>query len=212
MSRPDKTRVKICGITNAQDAMAAVHAGADALGFVFYEGSPRHVFPETVREIIGGLPPFITTVGVFVNAPPSEIEETLSITGIDIIQLHGEEPPEECDLLPGRVIKAFRVRDFTDLEVLQRYRVSAFLLDTYDPDTPGGTGRSFNWDIAVEAKKYGRIILAGGLNPGNITDAIRKVKPYAVDVSSGVELEKGKKDIQKVREFIFRAKTALEDL
>lgn len=210
MSRPGRTRVKICGITNAEDAMAAVQAGADALGFVFYEGSPRHVFPETVREIINGLPPFVSTVGVFVNAPPAEIEETLRITGIDIVQLHGEEPPEECDLLPVRVIKAFRVRDFTDLEVLQKYRVSAFLLDAYDPDAPGGTGRSFNWEIAVEAKRYGRVILAGGLNPGNVADAIRKVIPYAVDVSSGVEVEKGKKDPEKVREFIIRAKAALE--
>ncbi len=198
-------RVKICGITRAEDALAAVQFGADALGFVFYPKSPRHVSPETVKNIISLLPPFVTTVGVFVNAPPSEIKETVDFTGLDIVQLHGEEPQEECSFWP-RVIKAFRVRDFTDLELLKRYKVSAYLLDTYSPDSPGGTGQVFNWDIAVEAKKFGPVILAGGLTPDNIAEAVARVKPYAVDVSSGVEAEKGIKDHEKLRLFIARAK------
>ncbi len=200
-------RVKICGITRFEDASAAVSFGADALGFVFYEASPRFVFPETVKEIISNLPPFVTTVGVFVNATPNEIEEIVKYTGIDIVQLHGEEPPEECEFWP-RVIKAFRVREMDDLRELKRYRASAYLLDTYSPETPGGTGVTFNWDIAVEAKRLGPVILAGGLNPDNVVDAVKRVRPYAVDVSSGVEAEKGIKDHEKMRLFIERAKGA----
>ncbi|HHN64012.1 MAG TPA: phosphoribosylanthranilate isomerase [Nitrospirae bacterium] len=199
------TRVKICGITNLEDARLAVEYGADALGFVFYEGSPRHVFPETVREIISHLPPFVTTVGVFVNAPPQEIRELMDLAGLDVVQLHGDEPQEECSLFP-RVIKAFRVRELSDIERLKGYSVSAYLLDAYDPEVPGGTGQTFNWDIAVEAKKYGPIILAGGLTPENVADAVSRVRPYAVDVSSGVEAQKGKKDPEKMRLFIERVK------
>ena len=199
------TRVKICGITNLEDARLAVEYGADALGFVFYEGSPRHVFPETVREIISHLPPFVTTVGVFVNAPPQEIREVMDLAGLDVVQLHGDEPQEECSLFP-RVIKAFRVRELSDIERLKGYSVSAYLLDAYDPEVPGGTGQTFNWDIAVEAKKYGPIILAGGLTPENVADAVSRVRPYAVDVSSGVEAQKGKKDHEKMRLFIERVK------
>ncbi len=198
-------RVKICGITRFEDAIAAVKFGADAIGFVFYEASPRYVFPETVKEIISNLPPFISTVGVFVNATPKEINEIVEYTGIDTVQLHGEEPPEECAFWP-RVIKAIRVREMEDLNALKKYRVSAYLLDTYSPDMPGGTGVAFNWDIAVEAKKLGQVILAGGLNPDNIVDAVKKVRPYAVDVSSGVEADKGIKDHEKMRLFIERAK------
>ncbi len=200
-------RVKICGITRYEDAEAAVDYGADALGFIFYEGSPRHVFPETVKEIISNLPPFVTTVGVFVNATPTEIREVIEFTGVDIVQLHGDEPPEECLFWP-RVIKAIKVRDLIDLEELKKYRVSAYLLDTYSPDLPGGTGKTFNWDIAIEAKRFGPIVLAGGLNPDNIADAVKKVRPYAVDVSSGVEAKKGIKDHEKLRLFIERAKGA----
>ncbi len=199
-------KVKICGITRAEDALRAVEYGADALGFVFYEGSPRHVFPETVRAIVEQLPPFVVTVGVFVNEHPSVIKQTMQIAGLDMVQLHGEEPPEECSFWP-RVIKAFRVRDLSDLSDIGRYRASAYLLDTYSPDLPGGTGRTFDWDIAVEAKQFGPIILAGGLNPDNISEAIRHVRPYGVDVSSGVEKEKGIKDPEKMKLFIQRAKT-----
>ncbi len=198
-------RVKICGITRGEDALAAVESGADALGFVFYSGSPRHIRLEAARDIIRELPPFVTTVGVFVDEDPSTISEIVEAAGIDVVQLHGGEPEEVCRLWP-RVIKAFRVRELTDLDAVARYRVSAYLLDTYSPDMPGGTGQVFNWDIALEAKRFGPVVLAGGLTPENVDRAVRWVRPYGVDVSSGVEREKGVKDEEKVRLFIERAK------
>jgi phosphoribosylanthranilate isomerase len=199
-------KVKICGITNLEDALAAVDYGADALGFVFYKGSPRYISPSDAREIIMRLPPFITTVGVFVDEPTEEIERIMRHASLDIAQLHGHEPPEAC-ILTRRVIKAIRVKELSDLEPLKRYRVSAFLLDTYTPESLGGTGQIFNWDIAVAAKQFGKVILAGGLNPENIEKAIRWVRPYAVDVSSGIEEDKGKKDLRRMRLFIERAKS-----
>ncbi len=198
-------KVKICGITNLEDALAAVDYGADALGFVFYKGSPRYISPEAAKDIIRQLPPLITTVGVFVDEPVDHIEDMLKGIPLDIAQLHGHEPPEAC-ILSRRVIKAIRVKELSDLEPLKRYRVSAFLLDTYTPESLGGTGQIFNWDIAVAAKQFGKVILAGGLNPDNIERAIRWVRPYAVDVSSGIEEEKGKKDLKRMRLFIERAK------
>lgn len=198
-------KVKICGITNPEDALAAADYGADALGFVFYRGSPRYISPQAAKEIIRQLPPLITTVGVFVDETIDKIEEIMRHVPLDIAQLHGHEPPESC-LLSRRVIKAIRVKELSDLEPLKRYRVSAFLLDTYTPESLGGTGQIFNWDIAVAAKQFGKVILAGGLNPDNIEKAIRWVRPYAVDVSSGIEEEKGKKDLKKMRLFIERAK------
>ncbi|BCB97307.1 N-(5'-phosphoribosyl)anthranilate isomerase [Dissulfurispira thermophila] len=201
-------RVKICGITNIEDALSAVDYGADALGFIFFEKSPRCVSPEKAREIISLLPPFVTTIGVFVNEDTEKIKEIMNFTGINVLQLHGDEGPDMCSIW-HKVIKAFRLRDFTDLKPLEKYRCSAFLLDTYSPESFGGTGQIFNWDIAVEAKRFGRIILSGGLNPDNIEKAIRWVRPYAVDVSSGIEEEKGKKDLRKMREFIEKAKAAL---
>lgn len=198
-------RVKICGITNLEDALAATDYGADALGFVFYEKSPRYITPNKAKDIISELPPFITTVGVFVNEKPDRMKEIMNFAGIDILQLHGEEPPGECSIW-HRVIKAFRVRDFSDLNPLENYKVSAYLLDTYSPESYGGTGQIFNWDIAVDAKRFGKIILSGGLNAENIEKAIIYVRPYGVDVSSGVEEEKGKKDLKKMKEFIKKAK------
>lgn len=194
-------KVKICGITNVEDALAAVDYGADALGFIFFSKSPRYVSPEKAKEIISLLPPFITTIGVFVNESPENIKKTLEFSGLDVLQLHGEEPPEACKIW-RRVIKAFRVRDFTDLKPFEKYKTSAFLLDTYSPESFGGTGQTFNWDIAVEAKRYGKIILSGGLTQDNIEKAIKWVNPYAVDVCSGIETEKGKKDLKKMRAFI----------
>ena len=200
-------RVKICGITNAGDASAAVEYGADALGFVFYPKSPRFVTPEIAQSIIGQLPPCIATFGVFVNETPNEIRRICTATGIGIVQLHGDEPASMCTEFP-RVVKAFRVRAMSDLQPLGACEASAYLLDTYDVGEYGGTGQVFNWDIAVEAKQFGRIILAGGLTPDNIAQAVVRVRPYAVDVSSGVEKEKGKKDLEKMRLFIERAKAA----
>jgi phosphoribosylanthranilate isomerase len=202
------TRVKICGITNVEDALQAVEAGADALGFVFFKESPRHISHERAGEIIERVPAFVNTVGVFVNEPAWRVEEIMRLTGLDMAQLHGEESPVECCKF-RRAIKALRVEKMTDLEPMSRYKVSAFLLDAYSKGEYGGTGRAFNWDIAVEAKKYGNIILAGGLNPGNVAEAVRHVRPFAVDVSSGVEADKGVKDHEKVRQFIRRARHAM---
>jgi phosphoribosylanthranilate isomerase len=202
-------KVKICGITNLEDAMAAVDFGADALGFVFFRESPRHITPKEAAAIIKYLPPFIQSVGVFVDEPAETIEHTIVSCCIDIIQMHGSEPPEKCEF-SRRVIKAIRIKNLDSLAPLAGYRgmVSAFLLDAYASDALGGTGRVFNWDIAVEAKQFGSVILAGGLTPENVSEAVRHVRPYAVDVSSGVEQAKGKKDLVKMRLFIERAKGA----
>ncbi len=197
-----KVKVKICGITNPEDAMKAVEYGADALGFVFFRGSPRYIEPQKASEIIRFLPPFVSKVGVFVNENPREILKIIALTGIDTIQLHGDERPESL-IYTQKVIKAIRVRELSDLEPLKEFKeADAFLLDTYSAEAYGGTGQIFNWDIAVEAKRYGRVILAGGLNPDNIERAIRWVHPYGVDVSGGVEKEKGIKDHRKLRAFI----------
>jgi phosphoribosylanthranilate isomerase len=202
-------KVKICGITNPEDAQAVVDCGADALGFVFFKDSPRYISPVRAAAIIRKLPSFVQTVGVFVNEPAEEIDKTVLECGIDLIQLHGDESPESC-ALSRRTIKAIRVKSLESLSSLEAFSdlVSAFLLDAYAPDKLGGTGLIFNWDIAKEAKQFGRIILAGGLTPDNVAEAVRFVRPYAVDVSSGVELSKGKKDHRKVRLFIERAKSA----
>jgi phosphoribosylanthranilate isomerase len=198
-------KVKICGITNLNDALAAVKYGADALGFVFYRKSPRYIEPEEALDIIRGLPPFVTAVGVFVDEDRDEVERVMGLAGLDVAQFHGNESPDAC-LIRRRVIKAIRVREVKDLDAMHKYKVSAYLLDTYAPHTPGGTGEVFDWDIALEAKKSGRIILAGGLTPENIEEAAKRVRPYAVDVGSGVEAEPGRKDHEKVRLFIERAK------
>ncbi len=198
--------VKICGITNLDDALFASEAGADALGFVFYKKSPRYVEPEKVRDIIKRLPPFVTTVGVFADQTEAEIKDIISETDIDIVQLHGEEPPEFCEGLNKRVIKAIRVRGMENLTEVKRYKACALLLDTYDRNLKGGTGRIFNWEIAREAKVFNKIIIAGGLTPENVVDAIKVAQPYAVDVSSGVEKQKGLKDHLKVKAFIYKVK------
>jgi phosphoribosylanthranilate isomerase len=203
-------RVKICGITTLDDAAAAVDYGADALGFVFFKGSPRYVTPEQALAIIRGLPSFVTTVGVFVDETLQDMQRIVAATCLDVVQLHGDEQPEACQM-SRRVVKAIRIKSIDSLEPLKNFRnrVSAFLLDAYTPDALGGTGLKFNWDIAVEAKQFGPIILAGGLNPDNVQQAVRHVRPYGIDVSSGVEREKGRKDHQKLKLFIERAKTAL---
>jgi phosphoribosylanthranilate isomerase len=204
-----QVKVKICGITNIDDAMAAVEFGADALGFVFFEGSPRRISHNDATAIIKKLPSFITPVGVFVDETSEKIEKITAWTGIDVIQLHGNEPPDMCYFL-RRMIKAIRVKSLESLDPLVHYkdRVSAFLLDTFSPDVFGGSGQIFNWDIAAYAKQFGRIILAGGLTPDNVAEATEHVRPYGVDVSSGVESGKGKKDHAKMKLFIEKAKSA----
>jgi phosphoribosylanthranilate isomerase len=200
-------KVKICGITNREDALAAVTAGADALGFVFHPLSPRHISTENAAEIIRTLPPFIQSVGLFVDQELAVVNDTADRCGLDIVQLHGDETPEYCGAVRRRVIKAFRVRDITTLDSLLRYDVSGCLLDAWSPAAHGGTGQTFNWDIAAEAVKLGhRIILAGGLTPANVSEAVRLVRPYGVDTSSGVESAPGLKDAAKIRLFIEQAK------
>ena len=205
-------RIKICGLTNLDDARAAVDAGADALGFIFFPGSPRYITPAAAAQIIAQLPPFVSAVGVFVDEPASSLLATANAVGINTIQLHGNESPDFCDSIPRdrfKVIKAFRVKDQSSLVSLKDFRSSAFLLDSYVPGQLGGTGARFNWDLAVQASRLNiPIILAGGLVPENIRDAVAKVTPYAVDVSSGVESAPGKKDHNKVRAFIAAARNA----
>ncbi|MCK5126957.1 MAG: phosphoribosylanthranilate isomerase [candidate division Zixibacteria bacterium] len=197
-----KTRIKICGITNIEDAVTAVEAGADALGFVF-ANSPRRISPSQVREIISALPPFLVTVGVFVDSPKEEIERVCAVSGINVVQLHGHESQEFIDSLSKPVTKVFRVKDNSNVKsLLADYRLRHFLLDTYDENNLGGTGKSFNWTIAQIASAFGRVILSGGLNPENIRQALTVAKPYAVDVSSGVELSPGVKDKLKIQQFI----------
>ena len=201
--------VKICGITNSADALAAVEAGADAIGLMFYEPSPRNVSLETAAKIARELPPSIVKVGVFVNATEQIVSQAISECGLNIAQFHGDETPEFCSLFPVMTIKAFRIRDTGSLQAMPDYETDAWLLDAYSPGKPGGTGEKFNWDIAVEAGKLGKpIFLAGGLTAENVAEAIQKVRPYAVDVSSGVESAPGKKDRAKLRAFVTAAKEA----
>lgn len=196
-------RIKICGITNPEDALLATSLGADALGFIFFAKSPRKVAPETAREIIAQLPPFVAAVGVFVDEDAAVVQDLAARVGLDWVQLHGAESPEYCRSLGRRVIKGFRIRDEDSLPELSPYRdaVQAFLLDTYKKGQVGGTGQVFDWRLAREAKKFGRIILAGGLTPDNVAQAIAIAQPEAVDTASGTEAEPGKKDPAKLRAF-----------
>ena len=195
-------RVKICGNVTLKDTMAAVEAGADAVGFVFYARSPRVVSPTVVAAIVWHLPPFVTPVGVFVNENPDVVSQIMADCGLPYAQLHGEESPQYCAELKLPVLKGIRVRSREDLAMLSLYRVKAILLDAYVEGMVGGTGITFDWALAVEAKAWGPIILAGGLTPDNVVEAIRHVQPYGVDVSSGVEVAPGVKDHAKVRAFV----------
>ncbi len=201
-------KVKVCGITNLEDALAALELGADALGFVFAP-SPRRIEVSKAGGIIAQLPPFVTTVGLFVNEAKARVRETLKKCHLNAVQFHGDESPQVCkEFMPGiKVIKAFRIKDEENLNQIGGYSVSACLLDTWVEGKPGGTGKTFDWNLAVSAKDFGLpLILSGGLNPDNVARAIEKVGPYAVDVSSGVESAPGKKNHKLVREFIRKAK------
>jgi len=204
-----ETRVKICGITNLADAQAAVEAGADVLGFIFYEKSPRYVEVSAAAAISRQLPPFIMRAGVFVNAPEELVVRAVADCGLSLLQFHGDEPPEYCTQFGLMNMKAFRIRDAETLKELPKYPTDAWLLDAYAAENLGGTGEKFNWDLAVEAQKLGKpVFLAGGLTPENVAAAVRRVKPFGVDVSSGVESSPGKKDHQKVRGFIANVRKA----
>ena len=200
-------RVKICGITGLSDALAASEAGADALGFMFCEQSPRCISFEAAAAITRELPPFVARVGVFVDPTLEFINEAVARCGLDAVQLHGSETPEFCQRVERPVIKAFRIDSAASLERVREYQTAAWLLDSFVPGKLGGTGAQFNWKLAVAAKAWGRpILLAGGLTPENVAAAVEEVRPYGVDVSSGVEKAPGKKDSEKVRAFIAAAK------
>lgn len=199
-------RVKICGITNVEDALGAIEAGADALGFVFVEQSPRCVSPQKAAAIIAKLPPFVQTVGLFVDAESERVNWVADFCGLDLVQLHGDEDPEECAEIRRRVIKAFRIKDASSLAKLGVYRVAGYLLDAWSPDAHGGTGKTFDWSLLRDVAQGCPIILAGGLDQDNVGQAVEQVRPYAVDVSSGVESSPGKKDVDKMMQFIRTAK------
>jgi len=201
-------KVKICGITDYEDASMAVELGAAALGFIFAH-SPRQVTPQKARDIISAIPPFVKTVGIFVNQDPIEINKIMRYCGLDLVQLHGDESPDFCDELMPYTIKALRIKDEASLRTAQAYRgnVRALLLETYSKDKAGGTGETFDWQLAIKIKKLGiPIILAGGLGPSNIDGAISTVRPYAVDVNSGVEKRPGKKSHSLIKNLMEKVK------
>ncbi|MCE5986425.1 phosphoribosylanthranilate isomerase [Pseudomonas sp. 5FOS] len=202
-------RSKICGITRIEDALAAAEAGADAIGLVFYAKSPRAVDVRQARAIIAELPPFVTTVGLFVNASRCELNEILEVVPLDLLQFHGDEAPQDCEGYHRPWIKALRVRPGDDLEAACQLYAGArgILLDTYVPGVPGGTGEAFDWSL-VPARLSKPIILAGGLSADNVGQAIAQVRPYAVDVSGGVEQAKGIKDAAKIEAFMRAVKQA----
>ena len=198
--------VKICGITNFEDAQHAVRCKADAVGLVFYEPSERYINPDEAARIVARLPHYTSKVGVFVDSDLRYVHEVAKKVQLSAVQLYGNEGADDLIGYETSVIKVFRIKPDFDVEVMHNYVVDAFLLDTHSETRHGGTGRTFDWNIAVKAKEYGRIILSGGLTPDNVEDAVRFVQPYGVDVSSGVESSPGKKDPNKVRDFIARAK------
>ena len=201
-------RVKVCGITNIEDALAACEAGADALGFVFApeaKARGRYIAPDDARRIIEQLPPFVVTVAVCVNERPDRLFEYLEF--VDLVQLHGEESVEDCRAVSHRAIKAFRTSADFDVAAMKAYPARAYLLDAFVPGARGGTGETCHWDLARRAVALGRpLILAGGLTPENVGEAVRRVRPYAVDVSGGVQRAPGKKDHERIRRFIHNAR------
>lgn len=207
-----RTRIKICGLTRMEDVNAAVCEGADALGFVFYPKSPRYVLPETAQKLIEQIPPFVTKVGLFVNAPTEEVVSISKKVGLSLLQFHGDETPQACEKAAQQArlpfIRAFRVKpDTTEKDLVQFeqiyqqcHRFSGLLLDAYS-EAYGGQGKAFNWSV-VSKEVARRVVLSGGLNAQNVIGAINQVHPFAVDISSGVEKAKGIKDALKIRDFI----------
>ena len=193
-------------MTNLKDVKVAVDGGVDAVGFIFYKKSPRSVTIKTVREIVVELPPFVDAVGVFVDETAEQINKIADRCNLDRVQLHGNESPAFCKKIRRRVIKAIRVKDIQSLKKLSDYPVNSFLLDTFSEDQYGGTGKVFDWNLAFPAKKYGPIILAGGLTPNNVRQAIQRIQPYGVDVCSGVESQPGIKDHKKMQTFLKNVK------
>ncbi|XCN74782.1 MAG: phosphoribosylanthranilate isomerase [Candidatus Electrothrix aestuarii] len=205
----DRIRIKMCGITNLEDATAAVDAGVDALGFIFYEKSPRNIDPEVARIIIEQLPPFVSTVGVFVDRKRQEVEEIIRFCRLGYAQLHGQESPKYCERLtrfaaPCQVIKALRVGEHLQASDITPYNdhVKGFLLDTYQKGVKGGTGQRFDWSLIQGLKLQRDFILAGGLDAESVREAVENVSPYALDVNSGVEASPGQKDYSLIKKFI----------
>lgn len=207
-------KIKVCGITNVEDALECVKLGVDALGFIFAE-SKRRVNKETVREIINKLPPFITLVGIFVNEEKKIIEETAEYCRLDALQFHGQETTHYCQEFVGlgyKTIKSFSIRDKDSLEEINKFIVSAYLFDTFKEGMPGGTGTCFDWNIIKKISFTKPVIISGGLNLNNITRCIKLLQPYGIDICSGVEKYPGKKDKNKLRKFIEKVKLIEHDL
>ncbi len=210
-----RVRIKICGITNFEDALKACSLGIDVIGFNFYKKSSRYILPSKAREISLKLPPFISVVGVFVNEKIEKIRKITSECFLSAVQLHGDETPEFVEKLNLPVIKAFRIKGEKDTEEIRKYtgKVKAFLLDTYVKGEFGGTGKNFNWEIARKVKKFNvPVILAGGINPLSVKDAIKEVKPFAIDVASGVERKPGIKDFHLMKELVNKVKEIENEL
>jgi phosphoribosylanthranilate isomerase len=194
---------------SVNDARVAADAGADAIGLMFYSGSPRHISMELARDISRNLPASIIKTGVFVDPDPSNVFAAIQLCNLNLLQFHGDETPQFCQQFGVMTMKAFRIQDAESLSSLSSFRTDAFLLDSYVAGKPGGTGQSFNWNLAVEAKQFGRpIFVSGGLTVENVASAIRAVEPFGVDVSSGVEFSPGRKDPEKIRAFIAAARAA----
>ena len=193
-----KLKVKICGITNREDALRCIDAGANALGFIFYKKSPRYIEPSIAATIIRELPPYVAPVGIFVNEKRSFIEQTIKETNIRIIQLSGDETPEECNGYSLKVWKAFRFASMDDVNIAKRYSISAAIVDGVSNNLYGGTGTLADFSIASAVKQFHPVVLAGGLNPDNVLSAVQHVQPYAIDVNSGIERSPGKKDEKKI--------------
>lgn len=200
--------IKICGIKRIDDALAAAEFGVNAIGFNFYRKSKRYITPEMAKKIIDEIPPFICVVGVFVNEEIETVRHIYDYCGIDVIQLHGDESPDYCEKLQKRIIKAFRLKDESDIEKINLYNVNGVLVDSFKEGEYGGTGIEFNENIIKRIRDRKKLILAGGLRVDNVEEAILKIKPYGVDVCSGVEVEPGIKDKEKMRLFVERARRA----
>ena len=201
-------RVKICGITSLDDALCAVEAGADAIGLIFVERTPRYLTPAAAAAIVAGLPPFVCPVGVFWDHPPAHVAAIVAECGLGAVQFHGAEPPEAVAAAPVPVLKSIKIRDAQDLAQLDRYKPAAFLLDSPARWSEGEARVPISWTLAREAAIRGRVVLAGGLTPETVSDAVRVARPWGVDVNSGVEAAPGRKDPAKVERFIRAARAA----
>ncbi len=196
-------RIKFCGITRFEDARIAANLGVDALGFIFFKKSPRYIDPQSAAQIIKKLPPFVSRVGVFVNEDLSTILEIVKLTNIDTVQLHGSESPEFCSQIPLPVLKSFSVKSDMDFSILDNYSCSGFLLDTWNNEMHGGSGKTFNWSIAKSlCNHYGNIVIAGGLGPSNVEEALDTLHPYGVDINSGIEIMPGVKNPHKMKDIV----------